>query len=40
MKKFSIAVLIALAAIGGAFGASTAWAGSDEATSPGSIQAP
>jgi hypothetical protein len=40
MKRFFVAVLVALAALGsvGSFG--VAWAGSDPGTSPDSVQAP
>jgi hypothetical protein len=40
MKRFGIAILLALAAIGGMAGAHSAWAGNDEATGQYSIQAP
>jgi hypothetical protein len=40
MKQLSIAILLALAAIGSVAGVHTAWAGSDDATGQNSIQAP
>ncbi len=40
MKRLSIAILLALAAIGSVTGVHVAWAGSDDATGPNSIQAP
>lgn len=40
MKRLSIAFLLALVALSGVAGVGSAWAGSDEATGPDSIQAP
>ena len=40
MKQLSIAILLALVAIGGVTGVHAAWAGSDEATGQNSIQSP
>ena len=40
MKHLSIAILLALAAIGAGIGAHTAWAGTEDATGQNSIQAP
>jgi hypothetical protein len=40
MKRITIALLLALAALGSVIATPAAWAGSDEATGPDSVQTP